>query len=344
MATIVSNYDGPLFLVVSKSMYNKEIIKGMTNFPLSTEYYAAHLPLFPILIKPFTYLLGYPYAMLFVTLLSSILAIFFFKKFISQYLSGADAWWATVVFSIFPARWLIVRSVGSSEPLFIASIIASIFFFQQKKYLKAGLWGAVAQLTKSPGIILFVAFLGFIIFKEIKKLALKEVKKSLKGVNILKYLPLLLIPASLLLLFFFYQIRMGDFWAYFHSGDNIHLFFPPFQIFNSEAPWVGTFWLEEIILIYLIGAMGVLKLIEKKEWLLVWFTGIFFSTTLFVAHRDVMRYFLPVTPFLFVAFSDLICKKEFKIAFSIIIIPIFLYSISFISQNAMPISDWAPFL
>jgi len=344
MATIVANYDGPLYLVVSKSLYNKEIIKGLTNFPLSTEYYAAHLPLYPLLIRTFSYLLGYPYAMLFVTLLSSILAIFFFQKLISRYLSNRNILWATALFSLFPARWLIVRSVGSAEPLFTASIIASIYYFQQKKYLKAGIWGALAQMTKSPAILLFISYLGFIIFKEVRKLALKEIGKVKTSTNLFRYFPIILIPLALLGVFTFYKIQTGDFLAYFHSGDNIHLFFPPFQIFNYAAPWVGTFWLEEITFIYLIGALGLIKLIQKKEWVMAWFTGVFFASTLFVAHRDLMRYFLPVVPFLYVAFSDLITKKEFKIAFLVIIIPIYLFSLAFISQNAMPIANWGPLL
>lgn len=137
---------------------------------------------------------------------------------------------------------------------------------------------------------------------------------------------------------------MGDFWAYFRSGDNIHLFFPPFQIFNYSAPWVGTFWLEEIIFIYLFGILGLIKLIKQKAGILVWYVGIFFVSTLFVSHRDLMRYSLPLVPFLFVAFNEAITKKEFKIAFVFIVIPIYLFSLAYISQNVMPISNWSPFL
>jgi hypothetical protein len=57
-----------------------------------------------------------------------------------------------------------------------------------------------------------------------------------------------------------------------------------------------------------------------------------------------MRYFLPAVPFLFIAFSDVIIRKEFKIAAGIILIPVYLYSLAFISQNVMPIANWAPFL
>jgi Gpi18-like mannosyltransferase len=336
MATIVANYDGPLYLVVAKTLYNKALISTNYQFPLPTEYYAAHFPLFPLLIKTVGVFITYPYAMLIVTLLSSALAIYFFDKLISQFVDKKSALFLTFVFAIFPARWLIVRSVGSADPLFVAGTLASVYFFKNKKFWLAALWGAIATFTKSPGALLFVAYAIYYLAGSIKT------KKA--TFNLKKIYPLFLIPVSLILVFVFYKIQMGDFFAYFHSGDNIHLGFPPFQIFNFSAPWVGTYWLEEIIFIYIIGAIGVYRLIQKKELEFASLAGTFFFMILFVAHRDLLRYFLPVVPFLFVAFSDVLVKKEFKIALGVIIIPIYLYSLAFIAQNVMPISNWAPFL
>jgi len=334
LATIVANYDGPLYLVVAKTLYGKAVIMANYQFPLPTEYYAAHFPLYPLIIRVFGLVTNYPYAMLTATLLSSILAVYFFQKLISQYVDKKDVLFLTLLFSVFPARWLIVRSVGSADPLFIASIIASVYFFKYKKYWLSGIWGALATLTKSPGILLFVSYAAYIIFEYFKN----------QKISIKKYLPTLLIPLSLIGVFTLYFFLTGDFWAYFHSGDNIHLMFPPFSVFNFSAPWVGTFWLEEIIFIYLIGAIGVYKLFAKKEYEIAIFSGIFFTLSLFISHRDLMRYALPMVPFLFVAFADILAKKEVKIALAVIIIPIYLFSLAFISQNVMPISNWAPFL
>jgi hypothetical protein len=336
MATIVANYDGPLYLVAAKTLYNKTMIEMNFQFPLPSEYYTAHFPLYPLLIKIVGYVMNYPYAMLLVTLASSILATYFFEKLISQFTDKKNALFLTFVFSIFPARWLIVRSVGSADPLFIAGILASVYFFKNKKFWLAGIWGMVSVLTKSPGILLFASYAIYYVIESFKN---KKIDFKLK-----KTYPLLLIPIGLILVFIFYKITFGDFFAYFHSGDNIHLRFPPFQIFNFSAPWVGTFWLEEIIFIYIIGAIGIYKLVQKKELELASFTGLFYLTILFVAHRDLLRYFLPVVPFLIVAFSDVLTSKEFKIALGISIIPIYLYSLAFISQNVMPIANWTPFL
>jgi len=344
MATIVANYDGPLYIVIAKSLYNTEIIKQITSFPLPVEYYAAHFPLFPLLIRLIAPLFGFPYAMLLTTIFTSIFCIYFFYKLAKTKLNESQAKWLTFIFSIFPARWLITRSIGSPEPLFVGAIIASVYYFREKKYLLSGIMGMVAQLTKSPGILLFVAYIIAIFIQESSRLTNLKQEKKINSLNLLKYLPILLIPLSLIIIFIIYGIRFNDFFAYFHSGDNIHLFFPPFQVFNYSSHWVGTFWLEEVIFVYLLSSWGIIKLFKNKETILATVSTIFFASILFVAHRDIIRYLLPAVPFLIWGYKDILLKKEFRPVIFLIIIPIYLFAIGFISQNKMPIADWAPLL
>lgn len=340
---IVSNYDGPLYLVIAKSLYNINTIKGF-EFSLPVEYYAAHFPLYPLLIRLVGFLTNnYLYALLVITPLTSIFAVYFFFKLISNYTKKNDAIFLTLLFSFLPARWLIVRSIGSPEPLFIAGIIASVYFFQKGKYWLSAVFGAVSVLTKSPGILLFIAYALSIFIPKLKELPNTNFVKWIKSLNWKAY-PIILMPISLLAVFSLYKYTFNDFFAYFHSGNNIHLFFPPFQIFNYSSPWVGTFWLEEIIFVYMIGALGVINLAKSGEKVLAWFTGIFFLSILFVSHRDVVRYALPIVPFLFVAFKDTLTKREFKYVAVLLIIPVYLFTLAFISQNIMPISNWGPFL
>jgi hypothetical protein len=351
MATVIANYDGPLYLVVAKTMYNLQSIQEQFSFPLPVEYYAAHFPMFPFLIRivgEFLHLVsgssfGYPWAMLIVTLLTSIFSIYYFYKLAEQNVGKKDALWLTLVFSLFPARWLIVRSVGSPEPLFIGAIIASIYHFKNENYWRAGMWGVVAQLTKSPGILLFVAYGLALFFPKFKQLASFTTGNWFKSFK-LRTLPVILIPLALLGVFIFYAFAFQDPLAYFNSGDNIHLLFPPFQIFDFSQSWVGTFWLEEVIFVYLFGLVGAISLFKQKQRVMAWFVTVFFTSLIFVSHRDIMRYALPIVPFLIIAFANLITQKEFKWAFAILIIPIYLFSLAYITNNVMPISDWAPFL
>jgi 4-amino-4-deoxy-L-arabinose transferase-like glycosyltransferase len=335
MATIMKNFDGLYYVVIAKSFYRPEVISGLFSFPLPAIYYAAHFPLYPILIKIFSPFFGYLWSMLSVSLLASVLAAVVFYLFVKEFKYSTSPFWLTMIFLFLPARWFVVRSVGSPEPLFLLLLITSFYFFKKKSYWLAGIFGVLAQLTKPPGILLFVAYAIYLIWENRPLNIVKLIKKAY---------PLLLIPLTLFCLFIYYRFTYHDFWAYFHSGDNIHLFWPPFQVFNAAARWVGTYWLEEIIYVFLLGILGVVLLFKQKRIDLGIFATVFFFSTLFVAHRDIARYSLPLIPFLIIAFEPFLVKKEFKIAFAVILLPIFLYTINFIAGNTLPIADWAPFL
>lgn len=351
MENVVANYDGPLYIVIAKSFYNLPFIAANYSFPLPLEYYAAHFPLYPALIRLLSIFVGYPWGMLLGTVVGSMLSMYFFFLFIKEHTSYSNALWLTAVFSVFPARWLIVRSVGSPEPLFAGFVLASVYYFNKaykstnkKYYWLAAIFGGLAQLTKSPGILLFAAFALALVLPRLKAMA--TARGFVKWFRRFEYkaYPVLLIPISLVGLFFFYKTRFGTFFAYFNSGDNIHLFFPPFQIFNYSQPWVNTHWLEEILFIYLIASWGVIQLIKQRQTVIACFAGIFVFSIFFVAHRDLMRYLIPVLPFLFLAFSKQLATREFKIIMVILIIPIYLFTLTFISNNIMPIADWTPLL
>ena len=349
MATIMKNFDGLYYLVIAKSFYNPNIILSSYSFDLPPIYYAAHFPFYPILIRLFAPIFGYLWSMLNTTLLSSVLVAIVFYLLVKKFNYSKSPLWLTTIFLFLPARWFVVRSVGSPEPLFILFLLLSFYFFKknlsaskQGNYWLAGIFGGLAQITKSPGILLFVAYgiyLWWINWREIKKSFLASVIRIIKVAY-----PLLIIPLSLLGVFIYYKYAYGDFWAYFHSGDNIHLFWPPFQVFNTSARWVGTYWLEEIIYVYLLGILGVVLLFKQKRIDLGIFAAIFFFSTIFIVHRDISRYSLPLVPFLLIAFEPLLVKKEFKIAFAVILIPIFLYTINFIAGNTLTLADWSPFL
>jgi hypothetical protein len=240
--------------------------------------------------------------------------------------------WLSIVFLFLRARWLAVRTVGAAEPLFLFAILASFYFFKEKRYWLAGLFGMLAQITKSPALLLFVGYVVYEIFESVKN----------KKIN-WKALPLLLMPIGLLGVFGLYKMQTGDFLAYFHSGDNFHLFFPPFQSFVTGKNWLGDFWLEDIVYVYLFGALTVVMLYKQKLYDMFTFALVFFLATLFVAHRDLSRYCLPLMPFALIAFSPYLVKKEFKVVFAVILVPIYLYAINFVLHNTAPIADWAPY-
>ncbi|HOX96132.1 MAG TPA: hypothetical protein PLI45_02020 [Candidatus Woesebacteria bacterium] len=328
------NYDGPNYLIVAKTWYNKADILNKFSNPLPAEYYPAHFPLYPAIISVFDQFLKGPTAMLLSSLLGTVLLYIVFFRYLTHFKLSKNPLWACLVFLILPARWIAVRSVGSPEPWFLLFVVTSIFFFRKEKYWMAGLFGLLAQLTKSPAIILLGAYGIYALVESIKS---KKIQ--------FKYWPLLIQALAIPALFWFYGMQTGDFWAYFHSGDNIHLFWPPFSVFTPLGQhWVNSFWLEDVIWTWLIFGLGILKLWGKKAKVETYFAGLFFLSTLFVAHRDISRYILPIAPFVLIGWDNLIQKKEFKIMLGILLIPVILYSWNFILNNMAPVADWTPYL
>jgi hypothetical protein len=332
------NFDGPNYLIIAKTWYDKAIIAAGFSSPLPLEYYPAHWPLYPLVISLFGFLLPGPWAMLLASLLGVGVFYLVLQKFLVSFgATNRQAFWLGMASLVLPARWIALRSVGSPEGWFMAFILLSLMAYKNKKYWLAGLWGALAQATKSPAILLFGAY-GFY-----ELLGILKNKRGLVA-GAMNWLKTAAIPLTVLLVFGFFWLRTGNFWAYFNSGDNFHLFWPPFSIFGKGGIWVGDFWLEEIIWLWLIYGVGTARLWLKDKKLLASFAGIFFASTLFVSHRDLSRYIIPIFPLMLLGYKDVLMKKEFRWGLMIIAIPAFLFALNFILNNMAPVADWAPYL
>lgn len=339
-STIYRNFDGLEYVIIAKTFYDPSIIATLPQ-PLPAIYFASHFPFYSLLIAFFAPILGFLKSMMFISLISTILAVWAFYFLVKDFRLSSQPLFLSCIFLILPARWLIVHSVGSSEPTFILFIITAVYFFmkfeQSAKFphiFLAGLFGAAAQLTRPPGILLGMG-LGFYV------LWIAYKKRSL--LSPFKFYPLLLIPLTLLGIFYWYSQTFQDFFAYFHSGDNIHLTFPPFQVFNKEQFWVGDIWLEDIIYIFILGFLGGIMLWRRKLYPIAFLVLTYLTASTLVAHRDISRYILPVTPFILIAFEKALTSKEFKIILPFILLAIYLYTQNFILANSAPIPNLTPF-
>ncbi len=334
LETIFANYDGPNYMVIAKCAYNKDCIAKNFSLPLPLEYYPAHLPGFPLLIKYFNFYVSTPKAMLLATLFGSLLftltSYYFYKIFFKE----KTAFWLSFLTIFFPGRLFVLRLVGAPETWFLSFILLSIIFFKKKNFLISAIFAALSQLLKSPGILLFAAYF---------MIAFYDFQKNRK-INT-NYLFYLLVPLTALGIFYFYYLATGDFMAYFHSGDNFHLTPFPYQVFVSTRSWINTIWLEDVIYIFALVFFALKKLFKKyKKDIIFIFPFIFTLASILVAHRDISRYLSPVYPFVFLAFGKNIAKKKYRNIFYILIPAVILYAINFIIGNTAPITTWAPYL
>lgn len=337
LETIYANYDGPNYMVIAKCGYNKDCIGPNFSLPQPFEYYPAHFPGYPILIKILNNFTTGPKAMIFSTLLGSIFLSLVLFEVLKLYIKPSKSFWLTLIFLFFPARFFILRSVGAPETWFLATTLTSIYFFKKEKYWQSAIFAAFAQLFKSPGVLLLASYGIIAIYDFIKN---KNLIITLK-----KYFPYILVPLTILFIFYIYYLQTGNFWAYFQSGDNFHLNFLPYMVFISSKSWINTIWLEEIIYIFLFSMYGIYRLIKKYKFdIIAIYPLIFGLATLFVAHRDISRYISPVYPFLLLAYQKQLNFRSVKIILILLIPAIVLYGINFVSGNVAPISDWTNYL
>lgn len=357
------NWDGPLYIIPAKTLYDKSHELAQTSpLGLSPVYFSAHFPLYPLTIRALAPLVGYTNAMLFSTIIAAVILFNFFYYVVKKLSLSNNPLILTLVFMIFTPRLLVARSVGSPEPLFLLLILASLFFFAKKKYALSAIAGSLSILTKSPGGLLFFAYALYAMF---------EYKRTRKFES--QWLWFLLIPLTFVGLCFFYQQQIGDFWAYFHSGDNIHLLFPPYQAFNYQALWVGTGWLEDVVFIYLFYGLTVMQLVpagdsfhtfdrlvqffkfeiskvvfgeehQRIKLAFFYFATIFFIAIISVQHRDIARYSLPLLPIALITFEKFFTSRKFLIVLIFVLPAVYAFAWNFMLTNAAPITEWSIFM
>ncbi len=269
--------------------------------------------------------------MLLVNFLFTVLLSIFFYYILRKWQVTKYPLLLVIVFLFLP-RFLVVRSIGAPESLFILLVLASLVFFEKENYLLAGFFGGLSAMTKAPGILLFAAYV-FVLIERLLKT--KKINWSM--------IWLLLIPTGLISVFFIYWIQYGDFLAYFHTGGLVPMSFP-FSVFNFNDKWVGTAWLEDIIFYFFLYGYTVIALKNSKYRSFFYFTLIFFIATTLVDHRDIARYSLPLWPLACIALEQFFTSRKFLLVFIVLLPAIYLYAWNFLLYNQMPISIWRPFL
>lgn len=329
--TIYRNYDGLLYVVAAKSWYDPAVIDSLSvEQGLPSQYYAAHLPLYPALIRALSFL-GYIKAMMVVTLASSVMLGWLFYSFVRNNQLTKRPLLLTITMLMLP-RFLVVRSIGSPESLFMFLSLAAVWFYEKRAYLGAGVAGGLAVMTKLPGILLFPALI-----------ITEGIRMYQAGRFRMPSVWLLLIPAGLLSACLVYMQQYHDFFAYWHTGYVVPMPYP-YSAFNSTARWVGTHWLEEIVLYFYVYATTVIYAYRHHLRSLFTFSLVFFIGLLFVQHRDIARYALPLWPITCIIFERFFTSKKAIIVLIAVTPAIYLYAWGFLQGNAMPVSNWAPYL
>jgi len=326
---IFRNWDGPNFLMVARTWYDLDAIGKRLFIPVDVRYFAAHFPLFPLFIALLSTVVNSLYAGILVNIVFGFLLNFLFYSLAKKYTK--HPLFLTLVFTIFPPRYWVLRSVIAAETLMLFFVLFSLYLWEKKQYALSSVLGFFGVLTKVQALFLFPAYVLETIEKKMRKNASFDIRTLWMG-----FIPLAFVGLSV-----FFYLKLGDFLAFFHAekGNNLNIFFP-FSQFNYRAPW-GGFRLEDVIFYFTALFICIATLWKRKERSWFYFVLSYTIFLVFVPHEDIARYAFPLFPIVLLTFESFFTSKVFKWAFICILPALYFYAINFILVNQAPIADWS---
>lgn len=327
---VYKNWDGPDYVLTAMSLY-KPSIAYQNNFIQSVDIHPdwtwlpAHFPLYPLLIRTFSFV-GYFPAMLGITLIFTFLTYLAFYELVVSLKISRHPLLLTLPLIFLSPRWFIVSHTGSSEPIFLFFLLLFLRYFSKKKHIIAAIFVALATAARPQGALLG---LGLAIVALIELSRSHNLKKVVKT-----YYPYLSIPLTIFAVFCFYRLQTGNFWAFFESIAMFKNFQSlPFQTFTFPNINLETFWQEVNALDYVVFLSACLLMFRKKLWCFGVISLVYFIPLIFLRHSDISRYAIPLLPFVFIAYSEIIEKKEFTLATLLMSPAIIMYAINFMDHN-----------
>lgn len=295
MTEVYRFWDGPNYLTIARTLYDVKPDNPLLAYVREPRYFLVHLPMYPLAVRALAFF-GYPQAMLLVSLLATAVATVLFYRLCRDVWKLASPEFLTLVFLFLPPRWLLYRSTGSTEALYLALTLAAIFFFERSQVARASVAGALATLTRISGLMLAPAF-GVVLL--------------LRRERLRRIAWLLLIPAALAAYFWFCATRTGNFFEYFSQHGDKMSAFVPFG-FLPELFRKGLYHQAEFhILLALVYAIGTSRL--KPFPVVFWYCVFELALHLCISTEDWSRYFLAMAPFaLVVGFRDMIDTRAFR--------------------------------
>ncbi len=332
MQQIFANWDGPNYVLNAITLYDPSEIAKRAFLSRPNEYYAAHFPLYSLLIRPLGPFIGYFWSAIIVQLLSGVLLNVIFYYWIRSHTK--HALWLTFAFTIFPPRYLILRAVIAPELLLVICIIGAFYFWQKNKPVLSGVCAFIACTVKFQSLVFVPVYIILIL----EKLWRKE--KIRWHMLVSPVLPL----AGYAVVSIWYYLAFGDWNVYFRAQEIVGMGMSiPFAMFNYAQKWVSTGWMETGALYFIVMFVLLAKLSKGFPRIYFWFTLCYIGMLSVIPQVDIMRLAMPLAPIFFLAFHEMLSSNYFKYGLLMSLPLIYLHTINFIMTNQAPISDWGLF-
>lgn len=350
-------WDAPEYLVIAHSLYDPKdpLLQQVPFFAAkSTVYWAAHFPLYPVIVRLFAEVFGYIPALFIPNFLLGVGFAVALYRFLKDFGYSRHPLWLAVLALFLPLRWLIYHSTGASEAATLFFLVLAFYQFKRERYWWAGIWGAAVVLTRPNGIFLYLGFGLFLAWQ-----AFEYARSSgetpneegssnrdwlvrwWRGFNWRAALALSPMPLALLAVFGLFAWRYGDFLAYLHIPESVtHVY--PVPLLSMDVN-VGRS--EGDFYYYILEVAGLALLWRSRRFDLFWVGLAFMLPTVFMLHDDILRYSLPAFPFvLLIPFAFALESKLARWLAPLALLGVLIYSWSQLNTNLASLDTWRTML
>ncbi len=239
----------------------------------------------------------------------TVVATLLFYRLLRDVWKVPSAGWLTLVFLFLPPRWLLYRSVGSTEATYIMLVLASIYLFESDRTAAASAVAGLAALTRISGVMLAPAYLVLLLQKK----RWREIPA------------LVLVGLPLALYLGFCWTKTGSFFAYFAPHAEKTARFMPFGFLPKLFEQGLYHHVEFYILLALVYAVGISRIREYPTAFA--YCAFEFVLHLCVSTEEWSRYWLAMAPFaLILGYRDILSSRAFKLLFPLFALMSFVYS------------------
>lgn len=279
-------------------------------------------PLYPFLIKliSFSQIPGIISALI-ISLLSTIAAYCILFRMVNLQAGEYKARQTLLLYSIFPFSFFFIA--GYTESLFLALVLGTLFFADEKKWWIAGVLGSFAVLTRNQGILLSPVLLieGFLVARKLPKP---------RWFFSPSFFFAIIMP---IIVFFSFSIYIRYFVSFAWPWDELtkiwaqHWAFPWQGILGNlrallygEHNTLWFFWFpSRLIDLFMATMVPIILIINHKNFkpshqIFAWL--IYLSSVSKVGEGDVLisfsRYMLPIFPF-FISISSILNNRFTKL-------------------------------
>jgi Gpi18-like mannosyltransferase len=254
-----ANFDGVHYLTIARQGY------------LGTGLIQAFFPLYPVFIWLLTPIIGNQLlSALVLSQFTGLTAFLMLYIFVEKHYSSKIAWKASLLFLFFASSFFL--HAVYNEGLFLTFLFAGLYFFDQKKYLWAALFGLLASATRIVGVFIFPMYL-ILLFSD-----LHSNLKSFLQRNIWKILLLSLSLFGLFAYMIYLYLLFKDPLYFYHvqgqfgAGRQTELVLLPqviwryLKIFSTVDHWTWSYYsyLQEFLLS--IWALLLLFWLTWRSW------------------------------------------------------------------------------